>query len=65
MRKQDKSRTKKLTLILYSAEEMGGIPTQSATMSRMDGALQMSSDLENAKINTNMQLYYSTISAQN
>ena len=41
-----------------------GIPTQSATTSRMDGPLQMSSDLENAKINTNMQLYYSTISAQ-
>ena len=42
----------------------GGIPTQSAKTSRMDGPLQMSSDLENAKINTNMQLYYSTISAQ-
>ena len=30
----------------------------------MDGTLQMSSDLENAEINTNMQLYYSTISEQ-
>ena len=42
----------------------GGIPTQSAKTSRMDGPLQMSSDLENAKINTNMQLDYSTICAQ-
>ena len=62
MRKQDQNRSKKLTLILCIGD--GGIPTQSAKMSRMDGPLQMSSDLENAKINTNMQLYYSTISAQ-
>ena len=30
----------------------------------MDGTLQMSSDLENAEINTNTQLYYSTMSEQ-
>ena len=41
-----------------------GIPIQSAKMSRMDSTLLTSSDLDNAEINTNMQLYYSTISGE-
>ena len=64
MRKQDKNRTKKSTLILYSAEGMGVSPPKAPRCPGWTARSKMSFDLQNAEINTNMQLYYSTISEQ-
>ena len=61
-RNKTKIEENKQTSELWLCRGDGGIPNQSAKLSRMDSTLQISSDLENAEINTNMQLYYSTMS---
>ena len=62
--RKNKTKTEEEKIVLFLCRGCGGIPTQSTKMSRMDSTLQMSPDLENAEINTNMQLYYSTIPEQ-
>ena len=59
-----RTKTEEKSLVLLLCRGDGGVPTKSTKMSTMDSTLQMSSDPENAEINTNMQLNYSTISGQ-